>query len=165
MKIVTGGQTGVDRAALDVAVASGIDYDGWCPAGGWAEDFPEPPGVRSKFPQLKETPLADPAQRTAWNIRDSDAVLILVGDLGTSVSAGTMLARQLAEAQGKPTLITDLGRPDTVADAREWLVTQRASFGAGLRLGIGGPRESEAPGINERARAFLSALFTTQGAD
>lgn len=165
MKIVTGGQTGVDRAALDVALASGIDYGGWCPRGGWAEDFLEPPGVRSKFPQLKETPLADPAQRTAWNIRDSDALLILVSDAGTSVSAGTMLARQLAEAQGKPTLIIDLGRPDTVPDAREWLETQRASFGAGLRLGIGGPRESEAPGIYERARAFLCALFTTQGAD
>jgi predicted Rossmann-fold nucleotide-binding protein len=165
VKIVTGGQTGVDRAALDVALASGIDYGGWCPRGGWAEDFPEPPGVRSRFPQLRETPLADPAQRTAWNIRDSDAVLILVGDAGTSVSAGTMLAGQLAEGQRKPTLIVDLSQVDAVAGASEWLETQRAQFGAGLRLGIGGPRESEAPGIYERTRAFLSALFRTQGTD
>jgi hypothetical protein len=165
VKIVTGGQTGVDRAALDVAVANGIDYGGWCPRGGWAEDFPEPPGVRANFPLLRETPLADPAQRTAWNIRDSDAVLILVGDAGTHVSAGTMLARQLAEGQGKPTLVIDLSEADAVAGACEWLETQRARFGAGLRFGIGGPRASEASGIYERARAFLSALFRTQGTE
>jgi hypothetical protein len=159
MKIITGGQTGVDRGALDVAVASGIGYGGWCPRDGWAEDFPEPPGVRARFPHLRETPLADPAQRTAWNIRDSDVVLILVGDAGTSVSAGTTLAGQLAEGQGKPMLIVDLSRADAVVGAKEWLETQRARFGAGLRLGIGGPRESEAPGIYERTRAFLSALF------
>jgi predicted Rossmann-fold nucleotide-binding protein len=165
VRIVTGGQTGVDRAALDAAVASGIDYGGWCPRGGWAEDFPEQPGVRAKFPQLLETPLADPAQRTAWHIRDSDVVLILVGDAGTSVSAGTTLATQLAEGQGKPTLIIDLSQVDAAAGAREWLETQRARYGAGLRFGIGGPRESEAPGIYERARTFLSALFRTQGAE
>jgi hypothetical protein len=165
VKIVTGGQTGVDRAALDVAVAGGIGYGGWCPRGGWAEDFPEPPGVRVKFPLLKETPLAETAQRTAWNIRDSDVVLILVGDAGASVSAGTMLARQLAEGLGKPTLVIDLSQADAIAGAREWLETQRARFGAGLRLGIGGPRESEAPGIYEWARTFLSALFRTQGTD
>jgi Circularly permutated YpsA SLOG family len=162
MKIVTGGQTGVDRAALDVAVGRGIDYGEWCPRGGWAEDFPEPPGVRAKFPLLRETPLADPAQRTAWNIRDSDVVLILVGDAGTSLSAGTMLARQLAQGQGKPTLVIDLSQTDVVTDASQWLEAQRSQFGAGLRLGIGGPRESEAPGIYDRAYAFLSALFRTQ---
>jgi Circularly permutated YpsA SLOG family len=159
MKIVTGGQTGVDRAALDVAVAHGIDYGEWCPRGGWAEDFSDPPGVLAKFPLLRETTLADPAQRTAWNIRDSDAVLILVGDAGTSVSAGTMLARQLAQGQGKPTLVIDLSRADATARASEWLAAQGSRFGAGLRLGIGGPRESEAPGIYDRAYAFLSALF------
>jgi hypothetical protein len=161
LKIVTGGQTGVDRAALDVALMCGIGYGGWCPRGGWAEDSPEPPGVRAKFPSLRETPLADPAQRTAWNIRDSDVVLILVDDEGTKVSAGTMLAGQLAEGEGKPTLIVDLSQADGVAGANEWLKIQRARFGEGLRLGIGGPRESEAPGIYERARAFLSALFRT----
>src|SRR5262249_54069957 len=122
-------------------------------------------GIRAKFPQLRETPLADPAQRTAWNIRDSDVVLILVGEAGTRVSAGTMLAGQLAEGQGKPTLVIGLSQADAVAGAREWLETQRARFGAGLRLGIGGPRESEAPGVYEQARVFLGALFRTQGTD
>jgi len=62
-------------------------------------------------------------------------------------------------------LVIDLSEADAAASAREWLEAQRARFGAGLRLGIGGPRESEAPGIYERARAFLSALFRTQGTD
>ena len=162
MQIVTGGQTGVDRAALDAAVASGIDYGGWCPRGGWAEDYPNPPGVRAKFPQLKETPLADPAQRTAWNIRDSDAVLILVADADMSISAGTALARQVAEREGKPTLVIDLSQDEAVARANGWLEAQLARFGVGLRLGIGGPRESEAPGIYNRAYVFLSALFRNQ---
>ena len=48
MKVTSGGQSGVDRAALDAAIACGIDYGGWCPRGGWAEDFPSPPGVLSK---------------------------------------------------------------------------------------------------------------------
>jgi hypothetical protein len=162
VQIVTGGQTGVDRAALDAAVASGIDYGGWCPRGGWAEDLPEPPGVRTQFPLLKETPLADPAQRTAWNIRDSDAVLILVGDAGMNTSAGTLLARELAEQAGKPTLVIDLSQGDAVARARGWLAAQLARFGAELRLGIGGPRESEAPGIYNGAYAFLTTLFRNQ---
>jgi predicted Rossmann-fold nucleotide-binding protein len=165
VQVVTGGQTGADRAALDVAVALGIDYGGWCPRGGWAEDFPEPPGVRAKFPLLRETPLADPAQRTAWNIRDSDVVLILVGDAGTSASAGTVLARELAQAADKPTLVVDLNQTGVVAGASNWLEMQQSQFGAGLRLGIGGPRESEAPGIYNRAVAFLSALFSLQGTD
>src|ERR1700758_187625 len=115
-----------------MAVACRIDYGGWCPSGGWAEDFSDPPGVLAKFPLLRETPLADPAQRTAWNIRDSDVVVILVGDAGTSVSAGTMLARQLAEGQGKPTLVVDLSQADAVADASEWLETHRTRFGSGM---------------------------------
>ena len=62
MKIISGGQTGVDRAALDVAIERGMDWGGWCPKGGWAEDFPEPPGLLAKYPHLKETPhLTSPA--------------------------------------------------------------------------------------------------------
>jgi len=64
MKLISGGQSGVDRAVLDVAEAYGITYGGWCPKGGWAEDFPQPPGLLARYPNLKETPFADPAQRT-----------------------------------------------------------------------------------------------------
>ena len=77
MKLISGGQTGVDRAVLDVAIERGLAYGGWCPKGGWAEDFPKPPGLLAKYPQLAETPLADPAQRTEWNVRDADACMIM----------------------------------------------------------------------------------------
>ena len=77
-KIVSGGQTGVDRAALDWALASGVPYGGWCPLGRWAEDGP----IDARYP-LRETPGADPAQRTEWNIRDSD---------GTELRSATALA-------------------------------------------------------------------------
>src|ERR1700689_520924 len=69
MKLLSGGQSGVDRAVLDVAIGRGIAYGGWCPKGGWAEDLPVPPGLLARYPMLKETPLADPAQGTEWNGR------------------------------------------------------------------------------------------------
>ena len=61
LTLALGGQTGVDRAALDVAIELGIPYSGWCPKGGWAEDLAAPPGLLAKYPRLKETPLPDPA--------------------------------------------------------------------------------------------------------
>jgi hypothetical protein len=64
LTIVSGGQTGVDRAALDVAIELGIPYRGWCPKGGWAEDMLNPPGVLILYPELRETQDADPRQRT-----------------------------------------------------------------------------------------------------
>jgi hypothetical protein len=158
MKLICGGQTGVDRAALDAAVAAGIDYGGWCPRGGWAEDFPQPPGLLARYPHLKETPLADPAQRTEWNVRDADACLIAVGDSGPDVSAGTMLAIDLAHNYRKPLFLADLGNADVLKHASLWLRVQQAKHGAALKLAIGGPRESEALGIYARAAVFIRAL-------
>lgn len=158
MKLVSGGQSGVDRAALDVAVALGIGYGGWCPKDGWAEDFPTPPGLLAKYPDLEETPLADPAQRTEWNVRDTDACLIVVDAGGFDVSAGTMLAQELAHRYRKPVYVAKLGDVD-VKHARLWLRVQRARHGDDLKLAIGGPRESEAPGIYERAAEFIRALI------
>jgi hypothetical protein len=159
MQIISGGQSGVDRAALDVAIARGLPYGGWCPQGGWAEDFPSPPGVLAKYPQLVATPLADPAQRTEWNVRDGDACLIIVDAGGLPVSKGTALAGGLAQRYGKPLLIVDVSELDCSQRASRWLHEQRAAFGAGFSLAVGGPRESEAPGIYDRAAAFLRALF------
>lgn len=70
--IRSGGQTGVDRGALDAARAAGVPIVGWCPAGGWAEDLTETPGLLTDYPELRETPSPEPAQRTEWNVRDSD---------------------------------------------------------------------------------------------
>lgn len=161
LTIISGGQTGVDRAALDTAVAYGLAYGGWCPHGGWAEDFPEPPGLLAKYPHLRETPVQEPAQRTAWNVRDSDASLILVDAAGTVVSGGTALAQTLTARTGKPLLVIDVGTADAAARARAWLdpLLAKHEGEAPLRLAIGGPRESEVPGIYAKARAVLHTLL------
>ena len=159
MKLISGGQSGVDRAVLDVALARGIARGGWCPNGGWAEDFPAPPGLLAKYPQLKETPSADPAQRTEWNVRDADACLIIVDAGGISASKGTALAQNLAHRHRKPLLVANLGDRDTLNRAALWLRVQQRKFGDGLKLAVGGPRESEAPGIYARAAGFLEGLL------
>jgi hypothetical protein len=160
MILLSGGQTGVDRAVLDVAIERGVLYGGWCPQGGWAEDLPEPPGLLAKYPLLQETPLADPAQRTEWNVRDADACMILVDAGDLAVSAGTVLAEELAHGCRRPLLIVKLGDTDRLSRAPLWLRVQKSRHGEDLKLAIGGPRESEAPGIYERAAAFLRALLS-----
>ena len=154
MKIITGGQTGVDRAALDAAIECAIEYGGWCPRGGWAEDLTEPPGLLARYPNLRATPSADPAQRTEWNVRDSDAILIVIDGADLAASGGTRLAHETATSQSKPCFIADLADPSAPANAKAWLARVKPSA-----LGIGGPRESEAPGIYRRAKVFLRALF------
>ena len=67
LTIISGGQTGVDRAALDAAVEVGVPYGGWCPKDGWAEDLPAPPGVCALYPDLKDTPTAAPEQRNGMH--------------------------------------------------------------------------------------------------
>jgi len=151
LKIISGGQSGVDRAALDAAIALGLPYGGWCPRGGWAEDFPRPPGLLAGYPELKANSSANPAQRTEWNIRDADATLILVDAGGLVTSPGTALGRALAEKYGKPLLVVDLDEESAVAVARAWLHGLIAAHKGTFTLGIGGPRESETPGIYKRA--------------
>ena len=161
LKIITGGQSGVDRAALDVANELAIPYGGWCPRGGWAEDLTDPPGLLAQYPLLRETPLADPAQRTQWNLRDSDVVLIMTLAGGLAVSKGTALAREIAERDGKPLLVVGLDETDAVPKTRQWLhgLLRGQAPNQLLALGIGGPRESEAPGIYRRTAEFLRAVL------
>jgi Circularly permutated YpsA SLOG family len=159
--IVTGGQSGVDRAALDVALALAIPYAGYCPRGGWAEDLPELPGLLARYPHLRETPLADPAQRTEWNVRDSDALLILTTGDGLAASPGTTLAHEIAARDRRPTLLLSTDEPDAACRARRWLdgILMMHTSGALFRLGIGGPRESEAPGIYAKASVLLQDVL------
>jgi hypothetical protein len=149
-RIVSGGQAGVDRAALESARRVGIPIGGWCPAGGGAEDLAEPPGVRAPFPELRETPSADPAQRTEWNVRDSDATLVLVR--AGVASPGTALTIGIADDLRRPHLVAEVH--DSVA-VRRWL----RGLPAGAVLNVAGPRESEAPGIHAEARRILTALL------
>lgn len=144
LSFVSGGQTGVDRATLDVALKWRLPYLGWCPAGRWAED--------GRIPDqyvLRVTPQADPAQRTVWNVRDSDALLIL-GELPRSY--GTLLALRTAEEFGRP---VHHAMPEEHAETTcDWL----KAFGGRCRLNVAGPRESEQPGIYKTAYVFLDAL-------
>jgi len=148
-RIVSGGQTGVDRAALEAARNLGVPIGGWCPAGGWAEDLTEPPGLLAHFPELRATPSADPAQRTEWNVRDSDATLVLTR--GGVRSPGTAATVELAVRLERPHLVVDVGESALVEG---WL----RQLGRGLVLNIAGPRDSQAPGIGRDVRAMLESL-------
>lgn len=151
-EIRSGGQTGVDRAALEAAIAVRLPYAGWCPAGGWAEDLPEPPGLLRLYPMLRETPSSDPAQRTVWNVRDSDATLILVHSAADPLPPGTLLTVDTAHELGKPCLLVPF---DVLHDADEVAVLIKIGLGAFTMLNIAGPRESESPGIQGMAQALL----------
>jgi hypothetical protein len=145
-RIVSGGQTGVDRAALDAALDAGLACGGWCPRGRGAEDGPIP----ARYP-LEETPEATPDQRTVWNARDADATLVLSRGVPTG---GTALAIEGARNAGRPVLIFDLASDRDPADIAAWL------DGCGVRvLNVAGPRESEAPGIYREARELLRRLL------
>ena len=154
LTIVSGGQTGVDRAALDTAVNLGLDYRGWCPRGGWAEDMKAPPGLLAKYPDLRETPATTPEQRTDWNVRDANALLVLVDAKGISVSKGTERAAARARACRKPCLVVDIEDRNALTSARDFL----NACGDGA-VCIAGPRESEAPGLYTSALRFLMRLF------
>jgi hypothetical protein len=147
LTILSGGQTGVDRAALDVALALGIPCGGWCPAGREAEDGPIP----DRYP-LNETPSADPAHRTERNVRDSDGTMILAT---TDPSPGTELTRDLAQRLRRPLYLWHPTSPADVGHFRRWLQVYRIRT-----LNVAGPRESESPGVYAAARALLHTLLT-----
>jgi hypothetical protein len=155
LKIVSGGQTGVDRAALDVAIDKGLPYGGWCPKGGWAEDLPEAPGLLALYAGLRETPERSPRQRTEWNIRDSDRFLVVVDQSGLAASKGSEQAVDFADRLARPHIVIDVDWAGAVLQARTWLSGGLPD----MTLCIGGPRESEAPGIYAKAKAFLHAVL------
>ena len=129
------------------------------PKGWLGRGLAQAPRLLAKYPKLKETPLPDPAQRTEWNVRDADACMIAIAAGGLAVSKGTALAEELAHRHRKPLLVVDLGDPEPVEHAALWLRVQQRRIGADLVLAIGGPRESEAPGIYASATAFIHALL------
>jgi hypothetical protein len=113
----------------------------------------------TKYPNLKETPLAEPAQRTEWNARDADACLILIDAAGLDASAGTKRASELAHRYRKPLLTVNMREAKNAEHAKLWLRVQQAKHGDDLKLAIGGPRESEAPGIYREALRFIEDLL------
>lgn len=150
-RLVSGGQTGADRAALDVAIRLGFPYGGWCPRGGRAEDHPDPPGLLRDYPELRETPSEDAAVRTEWNVRDSDATLLLTNRPGT-LSGGTALTRELAQQLGRPLLVASTDETDAVLAWLSGLLEQSGQLPA---LNVAGPRESGEPGLYLAACSLL----------
>ncbi len=139
-KIITGGQSGVDRAATDFAIESGIPYGGFVPLGGWAEDYPNPPGVIADYPEFVETTSSRPLLRTFFNIQHSGAVLIIRRDGDTSF--GTDVTYDFASMEKASHVVS----PDSPA-AAESIDMFLDSFPDDIVLCVGGPRESESPGI------------------
>jgi hypothetical protein len=156
LTVISGGQTGADRAALEAAIATGTPYAGWCPKGGWAEDMLEPPGLLTLYPNLRETPSAKPEQRTDWNVRDSDALLVFVGEGGLDVSPGTWRAVRYAESLGKPVGIVSLAQTDIEKRTAAFLRSL-----TGKPVCIAGPRESESPGLQAGALRVLQPILAS----
>ncbi len=145
-KIVSGGQTGVDRAALDVALQLGMPCGGWCPKGRLAEDGE----IAAHYP-LQETPSSNYRVRTEWNVRDSDATLILnLGDL----EGGTALTEVLANGYASPCMVLDLESDRNLEQILAWLQEHDVSI-----LNIAGPRGSKQPHAYRFATELLQRLI------
>ena len=152
-RIRSGGQTGADRGALDAARELGIPICGWCPPGGLAEDFPEPPGLLASYPELTESARGGYAERTTWNVRDSHATLI-IAPAGLKPSSGTELTARRARQMGRPHLV--ISSLSQMPDVIRWL----GDLGSELTLNVAGPRESETPGTYALAREAVRQLLS-----
>jgi hypothetical protein len=146
-KIISGGQTGVDRAALDIGLELGIDVGGYCPKGRKAED-----GCIPACYPLSEIKSSNYTARTELNVKESDGTLILnVGKL----SGGTSLTAKYARKYNKPYLVVQLNKElDAGHQVREWIAANSI-----LILNVAGPREAKRPGVHEQAVEFLKRVF------
>jgi hypothetical protein len=146
-KIISGGQTGADRAALDVALALGISCGGWCPKGRIAEDGV----IHPRYP-LKATTSKDHRVRTERNVKKSDGTLIIIWEAATGGTASTI---EFAEKYKKPCLVVDLSVGKSLRTFKDWGQNNKIRI-----LNVAGSRESESPGIYDRAVDFLwDALY------
>ncbi|MCS7091354.1 MAG: putative molybdenum carrier protein [Verrucomicrobiota bacterium] len=149
-RIISGGQTGVDRAALEVAMTMGMPVGGWCPRGRWAEDGVIP----NRFP-LQETPSEAPEQRTEWNVRDSDGTVIF--SLAPALTGGSAYTRLMALRYCKPCLHLARARrsiEEAVAELTHFLRQNRIRV-----LNVAGPRASTEPEAASYAAAVLRRLL------
>ena len=146
-QIISGGQTGVDRAALDVARELKIPCGGWIPKGRRAEN-----GAIPEWYPLREMPSPRYPSRTAKNVREATGTLILTWGQPTG---GTALTVKLAGKRRKPFLLVDLAQGGDPKTVRDWLRKNKIRI-----LNVAGPRESRVPGIHDQAVAFLRRVLT-----
>lgn len=145
-KIISGGQTGVDRAALNVAIRFDLPCGGSCPRGRRAED-----GVIPLSYPLIETPRPSYEQRTVQNVLDADGTLIICKGVPTG---GTAYTIEQCNKHSKPHCVVNLGQPLDIYQVWDWLNTHHIRT-----LNVAGPRESTCPGVGEEAQQFLAALL------
>ena len=145
--MIYGGQTGVVRSTLDVALELGMPAGGWCPKGRKAEDG----SLSSRYP-LTETPSEQYWQRTEWNVRDSDGTLVLTRG---APAEGTAYTIEVARKSGKPCLVLDLSEEPSESVVQAWADEHKVRV-----LNVAGPRESKCPGIYAQAAQFLRAIFS-----
>ncbi len=146
-KIISGGQTGVDRAALDIAKELNIPYEGWCPKGRWAEDG----SIPEHYLNMKETPSAEPKQRTEWNVRDSDGTLIITK---TTPIVGTLYTIEMAQKHQKPYLVFNISKINKLDPIVEWITENSIA-----NLNVAGPRASQAEEIYQLAVVVLRQVL------
>ncbi len=150
LKVVSGGQTGVDRAAFDFALENNFEIAGWIPKNRLAEDG----RISEKYKNLRETETENSAERTELNVRNSDATLIL--SHGRLVG-GSHLTKQFAEKYQKPFLHIDflaLSFDEAVERTKEWLTSINCK-----KLNVAGSRSSKDTKIYEKTREFLEKLL------
>jgi Circularly permutated YpsA SLOG family len=152
IKIVSGGQSGVDRAALDFAIQHGLEHGGWCPRGRLAEDGIIPPVYR-----LRETDSVEYEERTEKNVLDSDATLIVVRV--KELSGGTAFTKTCAEQHGRPLLV--VREKDGVAPGADAL-SKFLKLNQIRTLNVAGPRESQAPGLGKFVRELLARVLAAK---
>ena len=144
-KIVSGGQTGADRAALDWAIERGIPHGGWCPKGRKAED-----GAIDRRYDLVETPSKDYSQRTEWNVRDSDGTAVF--SIRKELQGGSLLTVEIATRRNKP--VIHICAQDERTNHAQELRSFIEKFGVSV-LNVAGPRSSHEPGIYQ----FVSSVL------
>ena len=147
-KIISGGQTGVDRAALDFAIDRGIPYGGFVPKGRWAEDG----RIGEQYRNLMETDSTDPAERTRLNVISAEALVVVTR--GTP-DGGTKLTIALARQHNKPIIVIDLAQKSLFQDD---LIAGCGAFVEGRETMLAGPRESKCPGIYADTRDLLERV-------
>ena len=149
LKIVSGGQTGADRAALDWAIAHQIPHGGWCPKGRLAEDNIIP----SRY-NLTETPSSEYSERTQWNVRDSDGTVVF--SISEEIFAGTLLTVELAEKYEKPYI--HIHRKLTYGNIINQFQLFLLKFEI-VNLNVAGSRASDEPEVYQFVREILDRAF------
>ena len=149
-KIISGGQTGADRAALDYAIRKNIPYGGWLPRGRKTED-----GTLDLKYQLREMPTGEYSQRTLQNVLDSDGTVIVSHGI---LTGGSALTREFARQYSKPWIhldLAELSRDEAVQRLSSWISRHEIKT-----LNVAGPKAGKDPAIYQATVRLLEDTFT-----